>query len=723
MQYVTLHHRFRRAEFHQVKCGRSAFWPMSCVRGCIAFLVAAVGLFAAAPVLSRLEVIGSGRGLALTLGADAAFGITLSEKRSDKSAISILAVQCSNVIYGLDDYKFTEFPQGAPLKQIVAQENKESGNVELLIKVLVPIDKNIRFKQKDNRWVILLTSAKINDFAWSAQGEAKKTSLGKDTESRTAMPASPRLSPSTASPFLKDITVIHRERVEKIVFSFDASTEMIIKSMPDKITALFVNAKNGLSHGAFHPEKDGLGISIELKEVVHGDAKWLGASIYVNRDEGMKPLVQTFPDKLVIYSVRDTKRSFSLWSAKSGTTQSYTFMALSEFPVDLKKIEEKAVSDSKIDVVKAGTFSVQETLPQAAQSTEAATPPVPHITRVVMIKDIVALHSHPSTAAADAVIGHLPLGALASQLEKKGRWIRVEKDTLRGWIMGSLAMDSAKAPKTLWDRIEGVKIAAAKQEAKLREAEKIQQEKKNRQEQLALSKQKALEEEKRKKDEQAAAKLATNEKIASAAPAPHPAPIEKVVSAVIQPAPMGKAAAAVQPAPLEKITSAASLLPTGAGAQTRLGEQLSIPVTMQGAAPAVADKSGPSLIEYKVFGRDPFLPLEQQDEGPLPVVENLQMVGILYDNTARIALFEDVHEKANAYALRENDPIKNGYLLRIKPDEAIFLLNEFGVSRTYVMKLLKEKKSEMFQHEAHPRFSERPDKSVKNETPAETNGN
>lgn len=94
-----------------------------------------------------------------------------------------------------------------------------------------------------------------------------------------------------------------------------------------------------------------------------------------------------------------------------------------------------------------------------------------------------------------------------------------------------------------------------------------------------------------------------------------------------------------------------------------------------------------------MFGRDPFLPISNDEEGPVPNVENLTLVGILYDQADRIALFESSKANANskAYALRENDPVRNGYILRIQPDKVLFLLNDLGISRTYAMKLTREK--------------------------------
>ena len=67
------------------------------------------------------------------------------------------------------------------------------------------------------------------------------------------------------------------------------------------------------------------------------------------------------------------------------------------------------------------------------------------------------------------------------------------------------------------------------------------------------------------------------------------------------------------------------------------------------------------------------------------------LVGVLYDQVDRIGLFEDKQDKTKAYALRENDPVQNGYVLRVQPDKVLFLINELGISRTYALKLTKEK--------------------------------
>jgi hypothetical protein len=97
------------------------------------------------------------------------------------------------------------------------------------------------------------------------------------------------------------------------------------------------------------------------------------------------------------------------------------------------------------------------------------------------------------------------------------------------------------------------------------------------------------------------------------------------------------------------------------------------------------------LVEYHVYGRDPFIALSHTEDSPVPNVEDLNLVGILYDDADRIGLLEDRSDKSKAFAFRENDPVQNGYVLRIQPDKILFLINELGISRTYALKLIKNK--------------------------------
>ncbi len=679
-----------------------ALWKKGSM-GFIALLLATAGSFAATPVLEKIEAVGSGRGMALTLSADAAFPITISNKTPKKSMISVLSILCSNVIYGLNDYQFKTFPRGCPLQWISASENKKAGNVELVIKVQAPFDKNIRLKQKDKRWIILLTSSPVNDFTWSTQNGS--SGLATRAEERVSTPTNLAAPPQGAtSSLLNDITIMHRERVEKIIFQLDRPTEMIVKSLPEKIMVLFVNTKNDLSHGTFKSEQDWVVKSIELKEVLHGNSQWLGASIYINRETGGKPLVQVFPTRLVIYSVHESKQCLYLWSAKKGTAVSYTFITPHAPPIDYKKIEKKALLDSKNDFGSAGTFSVNEPVQQAKPQAVPTPAPLPPAIRIVIIKDKAGLFSAPSSAPGTKVIDHLPIGFVATQLEKKRGWLKIETGDAQGWIMAATGLDSVKVSQTIWKKIEAAIAAKAQQEKKAQEAAALAQAKEEKKAQAAAALALAKEEKKaqevkaqqEKKEREAALAEKTQREKALRQERQKQEP--KTPQASRQATPAQAAAPLPETAvPIPHRDSASSLQ------AVQLDKNLNAPLASTADLPA---KPARRLIEYRIFGRDPFMPLVQdEDNGNVPKVENLEIVGILYDNTDRIGLFEDIRDKTKAFALRERDPVKNGYVSKIQMDKVLFVISELGMSRTYVMKLNKEKKLNQMKQD-------RPDQAV-----------
>ncbi len=88
--------------------------------------------------------------------------------------------------------------------------------------------------------------------------------------------------------------------------------------------------------------------------------------------------------------------------------------------------------------------------------------------------------------------------------------------------------------------------------------------------------------------------------------------------------------------------------------------------------------------------RDPFKSLAGQGSakagaGRLPAVENLTLVGILVEDEGNQALFEDA--EGNGYILRVNDPVKNGHLVSVQSDKAIFQITEYGWTRTVALNL------------------------------------
>lgn len=100
-------------------------------------------------------------------------------------------------------------------------------------------------------------------------------------------------------------------------------------------------------------------------------------------------------------------------------------------------------------------------------------------------------------------------------------------------------------------------------------------------------------------------------------------------------------------------------------------------------------RAGKQYYRYSSFGRrDPFVPFEEPEIEGISIDE-VQLVGIIWDAETPLAILEDVRVKGVSYTLREGDEVLNGHVYKISRDEVVFLLTEFGVSRKYSMPLPK----------------------------------
>jgi hypothetical protein len=95
-------------------------------------------------------------------------------------------------------------------------------------------------------------------------------------------------------------------------------------------------------------------------------------------------------------------------------------------------------------------------------------------------------------------------------------------------------------------------------------------------------------------------------------------------------------------------------------------------------------------VQYRTYGRDPFVPFARDGAGDLPAVENIALVGIMADSNDKLAMFEDRANRQRAFIMRERDPVRNGSVWRIEATSVIFLITEYGLSRTYTLRLNRD---------------------------------
>jgi uncharacterized protein YgiM (DUF1202 family) len=605
-------------------------------RAAAALVCCACTLHAASAVLSGLDIVGSARGVALTLRADAPFPVKLEEKPFSKNAGTVLvAVHCTDVIYGLEDFEFTSFPAGCPVSRIAVSESPAGNSIDLVLAVAGSLDRPAVAKQKDAKWIILLSHESAPDFSWSAAPQPKPAAVPAKQMPSAKQPGESRLT---------DISVLVRDKVELLTFSFDGPTAMRLKRDQDNLVVLFVNATSGLPITRVSPPNDPTSV-IDLKQIAHGGTLWLGASVSMAQPALHSALMQAFADRLVIYTVRDSLQSLSLWSAAKGQSVQYNFVELPRFDVDIEGMKKKAVTDLSTDLPRAKTFAIREeeaaravptaaapdVAPAMAPAASAAAPVAPRapaVVRFIVTKDNVNLRTEAS--AGSAVVSKLAAGTVATLVAKKPEWVKVRTGDTAGWVSAAMTADSARAPKAVLDNIDRlVRARLAREKAAEEKAARGQAAKeKAQQEKLAKQKLAADREAQKKADKESRAAARDS---------------------------------------LVRYTAAA-----------------------QESVQTVKNVIARKLVEYHVYGRDPFLPLSEDEDTKVQNVEDLTLVGILYDQSDRIALFETSKGREKALALRENDPVQNGYVLRIQPDKVLFLLNELGISRTYALKLTRE---------------------------------
>jgi hypothetical protein len=100
------------------------------------------------------------------------------------------------------------------------------------------------------------------------------------------------------------------------------------------------------------------------------------------------------------------------------------------------------------------------------------------------------------------------------------------------------------------------------------------------------------------------------------------------------------------------------------------------------------------VVHYSpVTDRDVFLPPTEKEEmsfteAPLPLFDNLKLVGILRDRAGNRALLED--EVGFGYILSSGERIRNGYVIAVEDDRALFHVEEYGGYQIMVLELNPE---------------------------------
>ncbi len=95
-------------------------------------------------------------------------------------------------------------------------------------------------------------------------------------------------------------------------------------------------------------------------------------------------------------------------------------------------------------------------------------------------------------------------------------------------------------------------------------------------------------------------------------------------------------------------------------------------------------------IGYNSFGRrDPFLPIIESELSDNELdIDQMKLVGIIWDDQFPLAVLEHRKQTGISLALKIGDRIPNGKVMRITRSTIQFEISEYGVARTYTLKLV-----------------------------------
>lgn len=624
-------------------------------------------LNAGTPVLSKFQVQGGPRGLALLLEADAPFGMKTETDDKNSANGPVLKLKLSKALYGLNDYIYTAFPPGCPIKKIVVNENVKSSSIDMWIKLSVPAAQTIRTKQKNNQWMVLVTSEACPEFAWGAVSGSRQSKDEKAAVEQASTPASPLASapaakqsaaapstrnaaasaqtsagepgvraapaqapaqnqqtapkavskaeavpppppePSPMPAILKNCQVIQRGPMQRLRLICDQPATVSSVARDKKtISFLIDNAATGMQRNSFIFDTVFGFKSLKLEKSGTGKAKQIKASLILRSD--IPALVESHNGQIVVSLLWVCPNRIALWSSIRKTTDAYSFVETEPLNGSSSLIGEKAKADANREIKSGETFSPRGSPPPA----EAA--PV-------------------APANAQAPITQPPL--------PKVTWLVVVKDNV------NLRSEPSASGSIVEKLPLGTMGTELKKEGSWLKLHTPQAE-------GWISASLVL--------DSAKVPTAVWEKISKRI-APAEAPETKTPGSAAQPD--------------------AGSAPIDSGRQSH------------GSEAELADSAAVSShgTEYREYGRDPFMPLKRDaEEGDeLGKVEDMALVGVLIDDFERLALLEDKNIPGRAYALRESDAVKHGRVLRIMNDNVVFLVNEYGVSKTYTIKLRKEK--------------------------------
>lgn len=527
-------------------------------------IISTVSAYDADAVLSSIVVKAGARGLAVVLETD---GPAVESYQSAlQGTNTILRIFLKNVVYGLDEFSFSDFPKECPVEDINAQEEPD-GSLIVTIMFRKQFYTKTKAKRVGNRNMFLVSSEAFAPYSWHSSKE--------NPEKRPSIVTTKPQEENNKPAVLQSIRLLKRGDIEQLVMATDNPVHIKTERREGTIIIVFENVVNGLAQNTYALPSHSKFKKVAIKESAQQSHR-IGILVESKSPQNYTSFVEIKPHECVIYTVPKTaigSRGLSLWTHDGKNNTSYDF-----------------VSASSLQSVSPGLKSGKEE-------------PLKKSKHLVVIRDNVNFRKEPRADSPETVIMTLRMGKEGTVIKKQGAWyyIRLADSTIEGWIHSSMVAEKSAVSQKQRDAIAKTQAATP------------------------------------------------------AIPAPPPGTAS---------APDDSKRVVPAPAPLAQRTETAQ-----------------------------EGKKEKRVTPYREYGRDPFLPLNQADflKSELLKIESSALVGILYDTRDRVVLLEDNSKGGQPFALRERDAISNGRVLKIRENDVVFLINEAGFVRQFVLKLNPKK--------------------------------
>ncbi len=614
---------------------------------CVLFVASA-----SIPVISDLKLIGSDRGLALAITADLPF-----DAKFAKTSPTTVRIQIANSVYGLSTFSFSNFRDALPISKVVVVELKNN-TIQIDLTISGTIDISIETQKKNNQYMALLSRTACPQFRWSAA-----ESDIKDVAVQQLEPVEPS---KAAVPVTKTEPVMSQVQQKAV-------TENVYKKAPvlandpintqseARLVNIAVIQRNNVCALSFELDRDALSTVKRVKDTIYLEIEKTKIALRSNTVDVPKGI------------------PYSAIRVKEKTTNSRAFLQVA------------IVMDRKISDLKNGVMLKKEKTITFISGSKTSDKLTQWSTEHGIVLEQ-SLYDLPSYSVDLKTLEKRALTDAGATVATKGNTFAIQDAPVAvaeekpATSDTPVANESAinltppyQAPLIVINDNVNIRADASGSAAitgKLRIGEKVEQVTRKGQWYQVRSGagtgwiyDRNVVDSTKITDEQQRAIIVALQKIERAQNPQIPVvnEIPKVVD---------------------------NAVPTGAN-PTPAGPAATLEITETKQDSLLIDTAR-NNVRYVRSGRDPFLPLivDTIDDSQGANVEHLRLVGILIDNAEQIALLEDLKNDRKPFALRENDRVNRGKVLKIYKDKVVFLLTEFGISRSYTIRLATNQEQE-----------------------------